>query len=174
MKKVSKSGMIIDSLERIFNDSVKNLIMDNDYSLTSRPPCPSCGSTQILKNGSTYHKKQKFLCKQCGRQFIEKPQKKQITSEQKQRLQKLLLERISLRGITRSLEISMTWLPLDVRKWTCENCHITHDRDINAAISLRDEGLQILTCGTRDKAYRQTVSRSSRGRKTSTTTLVSG
>ena len=43
-------------------------------------------------------------------QFIDKPQKKQITSEQKQRVKKLLLERISLRGITRSLEISMTWL----------------------------------------------------------------
>ena len=84
--------------------------MDNDYSLTSRPPCPSCGSTQILKNGSTHHKKQKFLCKECGRQFIDKPQKKQITSEEKKRVKKLLLERISLRGITRSLEISMTWL----------------------------------------------------------------
>ena len=84
--------------------------MDNDYSSTSRPPCPSCGSRQILKNGSTHHKKQKFLCKECGRQFIEKPEKKQITLEQKQRVQKLLLERISLRGITRSLEISMTWL----------------------------------------------------------------
>ncbi len=85
--------------------------MDNDYSSTSRPPCPSCGSRQILKNGSTHHKKQKFLGKECGRQFIEKPQKKQITLKEKKRVKKLLLERISLRGITRSLEISMTWLP---------------------------------------------------------------
>ena len=65
-------------------------------------------------------------------------------------------------------------LPLDVRKWTCNNCHTTHDRDVNAAINLREEGLRILTCGTRDKAYRQTVSRSNRGRKKSTTVLVSG
>ena len=65
-------------------------------------------------------------------------------------------------------------LPLDVREWTCENCQTTHDRDINAAINLRDEGLRILTCGTRDKAYRQTLSRSNRGRKKSTTMLVSG
>lgn len=41
--------------------------MDKDSSLASRPPCPSCGSKQILKNGSTHHKKQKFLCKECGR-----------------------------------------------------------------------------------------------------------
>ncbi len=54
-------------------------------------------------------------------------------------------------------------LPLDVRQWTCENCHTKHNRDVNAAINLRDEGLGILTCGTRDKADRQTVSRSNRG-----------
>ena len=65
-------------------------------------------------------------------------------------------------------------LPLDIRFWKCHNCNTNHDRDINAAINLRDEGLRILTCGTRDKAYRQTVRRSSRGRKKSTTTLVSG
>ena len=65
-------------------------------------------------------------------------------------------------------------LPLDVRNWTCNNCNSQHDRDINAAINLRDEGLRILTCGTRDKAYRQTVSRDSRGRKKSTVPQVSG
>jgi putative transposase len=65
-------------------------------------------------------------------------------------------------------------LPLDIRQWTCEKCQTTHDRDVNAAINLRDEGLRILTCGTRELAYRQTVSRSNRGRKKSTTALVSG
>lgn len=41
-------------------------------------------------------------------------------------------------------------LPLEVRSWTCSNCQTTHDRDINAAINLRDEGLRIISCGTRD------------------------
>ncbi|MGB7272817.1 MAG: RNA-guided endonuclease TnpB family protein [Geitlerinemataceae cyanobacterium] len=65
-------------------------------------------------------------------------------------------------------------LPLDVRFWTCEQCHTKHDRDINAAINLRDEGLRILTSGTGDKACRPDVSRSHRGRKKSTTTLSVG
>jgi putative transposase len=90
-------------------------------------------------------------------------------------------------------------LPLDVRHWTCENCQTSHDRDINAAINLRDEGLRILnlslgsglTSGTGDKAMkcglggfpheqlhqeacRPDVSRSNRGRKKSTTTLSVG
>jgi putative transposase len=60
-------------------------------------------------------------------------------------------------------------LPLDVRSWTCSNCNTTHDRDINAAISLRDEGLRLLTCGTRDKAYCPDVRPNSGGRKKSTT-----
>ena len=59
-------------------------------------------------------------------------------------------------------------LPLDVREWTCTNCGAKHDRDINAAINLRDEGLRILTCGTRDKAYCPGVRQDSRGRKKST------
>ena len=45
-------------------------------------------------------------------------------------------------------------LPLEIRSWTCNSCNTTHDRDINAAISLRDEGLRLLTCGTRDKAMK--------------------
>lgn len=66
-------------------------------------------------------------------------------------------------------------LPLDVRYWSCVKCGAKHDRDINAAINIRDEGIRIIqTSGTGDKAYRQTVSRSNRGRKKSTTTLVSG
>jgi putative transposase len=75
-------------------------------------------------------------------------------------------------------------LPLDVRQWTCSSCNTTHDRDINAAISLRDEGLRLLTgrinpggflqgqpltSGTEGKAYRPDVRPSRGGRKKSTT-----
>lgn len=69
-------------------------------------------------------------------------------------------------------------LPLEIRFWDCKSCGTTNiDRDLNAAKNIRDEGLRILkslTSGTGDKAYRQTVRRSNRGRKKSTTALVSG
>ncbi|MCU0535261.1 MAG: transposase [Hydrococcus sp. Prado102] len=66
-------------------------------------------------------------------------------------------------------------LPLDIRTWTCSQCNTTHDRDVNAAKNLRDEGLRLIqTSGTGDKAYCPDVRPSSRGRKKSTVGLFVG
>jgi putative transposase len=38
----------------------------------------------------------------------------------------------------------MDEMPLDVRVWTCPHCGVHHDRDENAAINIRAEGIRIL------------------------------
>lgn len=41
-------------------------------------------------------------------------------------------------------------LKLSDRKWTCNNCGVVHDRDINASRNILKEGLKILSSGTGD------------------------
>lgn len=38
----------------------------------------------------------------------------------------------------------MLYMGLEVREWTCPNCRAQHDRDVNAAINIMNEGLRIL------------------------------
>lgn len=33
---------------------------------------------------------------------------------------------------------------LTIRQWKCPNCKVVHDRDINAAINIRNEGMRIV------------------------------
>jgi len=35
-------------------------------------------------------------------------------------------------------------LDVSVRQWTCAECDVLHDRDVNAAVNLRDEGMRLL------------------------------
>jgi putative transposase len=43
-------------------------------------------------------------------------------------------------------------LDLEIRAWTCDKCQTQHDRDINAAINIKNEALRILSLGTSDTA----------------------
>ena len=69
-----------------------------------------CHAPKIVKNGSIHNGKKKYRCKECGYQFIENPTKKYIDEQTKEIIDKLLLERISLRGIARVTGVSLTWL----------------------------------------------------------------
>ncbi len=72
--------------------------------------CPYCQSSTIVKNGSNSVGTPKFLCKHCGRQYVEHPIRHRITQAGKQLIDKLLLERISLAGIACVTDVSERWL----------------------------------------------------------------
>ncbi len=71
--------------------------------------CPRCGSSYIVKNGISLSNKQKYKCGECMKQFVLNPQN-YISEEKKAIIDKLFLEKISLRGIARSVGVSTVWL----------------------------------------------------------------
>jgi IS1 family transposase/transposase-like protein len=106
-------------------------------SKSNRPPCPYCESNLILKNGTTHHKKPKFLCKACGRQFIQNPQKTYRNEQDINLINKLLLERISLRGIARVMGMSLRTLQDYVNRFyrsISSKLKVKADGDLNLSI----------------------------------------
>jgi insertion element IS1 protein InsB len=91
-------------------------ILDVEHQESSPRTCPSCGSAQIIKNGSTHNHKQKYQCNVCNRQFIDNPTNISIPDHTRLIIDRLLLERISLRGIVRVTNISWSWLQNYVNK----------------------------------------------------------
>ena len=72
--------------------------------------CPTCGSHDISKNGTTRRGKQNHKCRDCNRQFVEDPQWKPKDKDMRGRIDLLLLEKIPLAGIARSTGVSESWL----------------------------------------------------------------
>jgi putative transposase len=64
-------------------------------------------------------------------------------------------------------------MDLSVRSFVCPHCLQRHDRDINAAINIRNEGLRILALGISASANRGIVNPKGSGRKKSTNSEVS-
>jgi hypothetical protein len=63
---------------------------------------------KFIKFGVLLHPKQKYKCREYNKQFVLNPEK-HISEEKKAIIDKLLLEKISLRGIARSVGVSGVW-----------------------------------------------------------------
>jgi putative transposase len=59
-------------------------------------------------------------------------------------------------------------MDLNIRLFDCPHCGQKHDRDMNAAINIRNEGLRILSLGTSDTALGGSVRPKRYGRKSTT------
>jgi insertion element IS1 protein InsB len=79
-------------------------------AMVVRDACPECGSQQFKKNGHIHNGKQNHQCKACGRQFVLHAETRVIVEEQRTLVERLLREKISLRGICRTVGVSIRWL----------------------------------------------------------------
>lgn len=63
-------------------------------------------------------------------------------------------------------------MDLSVRSFLCPHCHVHHDRDVNAAINIKNEGLRILALGTNATALGGNVRPKRFGRKSTTVEAI--
>jgi insertion element IS1 protein InsB len=75
-----------------------------------RDVCPRCKSPKYKKNGHIHTGQQNHQCKNCGRQFVQGFAQYRISDDTRALIERLLVERISLRGICRAVGVGLKWL----------------------------------------------------------------
>ncbi|MEM6251325.1 MAG: IS1 family transposase [Cyanobacteria bacterium P01_D01_bin.156] len=70
------------------------------------PACPRCHSESVSFKGHTRHGKRNHKCRDCGRQFVVHPQWSPLSQENRDLIDRLLLERLSFAGIARVMQRS--------------------------------------------------------------------
>ncbi len=75
-----------------------------------RDVCPRCQSPKYKKNGHIHNGKQNHHCHACGRQFVDCFAQYLISEDTRALIERLLVERISLRGICRAVGVTLKWL----------------------------------------------------------------
>jgi insertion element IS1 protein InsB len=75
-----------------------------------REVCPQCKSPKYKKNGHIHNSKQNHHCHDCGRQFVRCFEQYLIAEDKRGLIERLLVERISLRGICRAVGVTLKWL----------------------------------------------------------------
>ena len=75
-----------------------------------RDVCPRCKSPKYQKNGHLHNGKQNQHCQNCGRQFVQCFAPYLIADDTRELIERLLLERLSLRGMCRAVGGTLQWL----------------------------------------------------------------
>jgi insertion element IS1 protein InsB len=64
----------------------------------------------LQKKWAHHTGKQNHRCKACGRAFVLTPENRPIADDQRKLIERLLLEKVSLRGICRAVGVGLRWL----------------------------------------------------------------
>ena len=75
-----------------------------------RDVCPRCKSPKYKKHGHIHNAKQHHHCHDCGRQFVQCCEQYLISNDKRGLIERLLVERMSLRGIRRAVGVTLKWL----------------------------------------------------------------
>ena len=75
-----------------------------------RDVCPRCKSPKYKKNGHIHNGKPHHHCKDGGRQFVDGFAQDLVSDETRDLIERLLWERLSLRGMCRAVKVGLKWL----------------------------------------------------------------
>ena len=75
--------------------------------------CVYCGSEKTVKNGKSNQGKQRRLCKECGKIFVENPERRHYPDNLKKIAIRLYTDGVEIAVIARSLEVPYE----TVRSW---------------------------------------------------------
>jgi insertion element IS1 protein InsB len=75
-----------------------------------RDVCPRCQSPKFKQNGPMHNGKQQHHCHDCERQFVDCFEQYLIAEDKRTLIERLRLERLSLRGICRVVGVTRKWL----------------------------------------------------------------
>ena len=70
-----------------------------------RDGCPRCQSSKYKKNGHIHNGNQNHQCRACGRQVVQCWEQSLIPDDRRALIERLLMERISLRGMCRVMGV---------------------------------------------------------------------
>ena len=79
-------------------------------AMVIRQVCPQGTSSRFKKNGHIHNDKQNHHCHDCGRQFVQYCEPYLISEEKRGLIERLLMERITLRGLCRAVGFTLKWL----------------------------------------------------------------
>ena len=82
--------------------------------ITTLITCRHCGSPELIKYGIASNGKQKYRCRECGRQSRDNPGSTAYSEQRKGEVLRAYQERSSLRGLERTFGVSrstvISWL----------------------------------------------------------------
>lgn len=78
--------------------------------------CPYCLGTNLQPKGWSRKKKRRMKCRGCKNHFTQDVKNWSISDSQIELIDKLLLERLVLRGICRVVGISLSWVIVYIKK----------------------------------------------------------
>jgi transposase-like protein len=75
-------------------------------TITTTLTCPHCTSPQLVKYGFAPDGRQRYRCRNCGKQHRDSPRSNAYTPHEQDTILNAYQERSSLRGLTRTFGVS--------------------------------------------------------------------